>query len=141
MRCAMCGHEFDATDLGCHTSCPLSADCAVVCCPRCGYSTVNPARSRLGEWVGRLFRRGASGTSLALDDPLPLLRLRPGQEARVVSLGHDDDDDVLHLSHFGLFPGAAVRLCQAQPVPIISIGETELALDRAVAAKVQVELL
>ncbi len=140
MRCAMCGYQFDPTALGCHTSCPLSSGCAVVCCPRCGYSTVNPARSRLGEWTARLFgsRREAS---TAASGCIPLLQLRPGQEARVVSLGDDDSSEALHLSLFGLFPGAPIRLRQTRPVPIVSLGETELALDRVVAAAIQVELV
>lgn len=139
MRCAMCGYEFDATALGCHTSCPLSKGCAVVCCPRCGYSTVNPARSRLGEWASRLF--GSRPAEAAVTGCIPLLRLRPEQEARVVSLGDDDSQEALHLSLFGLFPGAPIRLRQSRPVPIVSLGETELALDRSVAANIQVELL
>ena len=45
------------------------------------------------------------------------------------------------LSLFGLFPGAPIRLRQTRPVPVISLGETELALDRTVAANIQVELV
>lgn len=140
MRCAMCGYEFDATALGCHTSCPLSKGCAVVCCPRCGYSTINPARSHLSEWAARLFGPRGEGRA-ATNGCIPLLRLQPGQEARVVSLGDDDSSEALHLSLFGLFPGAPIRLRQTRPVPVISLGETELALDRTVAANIQVELV
>lgn len=45
MRCALCGYEFDSTALACHSSCPLSAGCNIVCCPNCGYQTVDERRS------------------------------------------------------------------------------------------------
>lgn len=140
MRCAMCSYEFDATALSCHASCPLSKGCGVVCCPNCGYSTIDPARSRLTRWVSRLFSSPTATNTESLGS-IPLLRLRPGQEARVVSLGDDDSREALQLNLFGLFPGAPIRLRQTRPVPVISLGETELALDRSVAANIQVELV
>lgn len=142
MRCAMCGYEFDATGLACHTSCPLGSQCMVICCPHCGYSTVNPARSRLLTWVERWIKRPAPRlTRPAAPGPLSLLDLAPGQAGRVVALGDSEPDQLLHLSDYGLMPGAPVRLCQRRPTPIIQVGETELALDASLAADVYVELI
>jgi hypothetical protein len=54
MRCALCGHTFDPASLACHSACPLSAGCAVVCCPNCGYHMVNEARSETVTWLRRV---------------------------------------------------------------------------------------
>jgi hypothetical protein len=45
VKCALCGYEFDSTALSCHSSCPLAAGCNIVCCPNCGYQTVDEKRS------------------------------------------------------------------------------------------------
>ncbi len=139
MRCAMCGYEFDEKSLVCHNACPLGSHCSVVCCPQCGYSTVDPQRSSVVRWVDRLFHRAAPTPSAA--GPLPLLGLRPGQAARVVDLGDGPPDQMLHLSHFGLLPGAPITLRQTRPTPIVRVGETDLALDTRVAASIQVEVV
>lgn len=141
LRCSMCGYDFDPTDLACHSSCPLGGGCMVICCPRCGYSMVNPERSTALAWFKRLWRRPPSTPAPASDGSLPLLGLRPGQDGRVVSLGEGQPDQMLHLSHFGLLPGVPIRLRQSKPVPIIQIGATDLALDTAVAACIFVEPL
>ena len=142
MRCAMCGYEFDAAGLACHTSCPLGAQCMVVCCPHCGYSTVNPARSRLLTWVERWVKRPAPRSEpRAAEGRISLLDLAPGQEGRVVALGDSEPGQLMHLSDYGLMLGAPVRLCQRRPTPIIQVGETELALDAVLARDVYVERL
>ena len=142
MRCDMCGYEFDATGLACHTSCPLGSQCMVICCPHCGYSTVNPARSRLLTWVERWIKRPTpSAPPPRATDRLSLLDLAPGQEGRVVALGESEPEQMMHLSDYGLMLGAPVRLCQRRPTPIIQVGETELALDAVLARDVYVEPL
>jgi rubredoxin len=65
MRCTLCGHEFDPAALACHSACPLSAGCAVICCPNCGYHMVNESRSKTVVWLRRVWdgvhRRPAAG--------------------------------------------------------------------------------
>ena len=56
MQCQLCGGTFDPAHLACHTSCPLHQHCAVVCCPHCGYSSVDDSRSALVRVV-----RGVGG--------------------------------------------------------------------------------
>lgn len=45
MTCALCGYQFDTAALACYGKCPLAAGCNVVCCPNCGYQTVDESRS------------------------------------------------------------------------------------------------
>ncbi|MBI4728866.1 MAG: hypothetical protein HY775_05110 [Acidobacteria bacterium] len=56
-RCALCGLSFDPAASGCRGSCPVAGGCAVVCCPRCGYQTVDESRSRLAARIDRLGAR------------------------------------------------------------------------------------
>ena len=37
MNCALCGYEFDKDGLNCHSKCPMSDGCHIICCPNCGY--------------------------------------------------------------------------------------------------------
>ena len=61
MRCALCGHVFDASGQSCKPSCPMSGGCDVACCPRCGYS----------------FPREEKGLAGVLKKALVRLRSRP----------------------------------------------------------------
>ncbi len=144
MRCAMCGYEFAQSELTCHAACPLGVHCMVVCCPRCGYSTVDPARSGLTRRVMRLFRRGKGSTGSApVQRTVSLLDLKPGQGGYISEIGEGAGGETglfAHLSQYGLLPGTPVRLAQKRPVPIVQIGETDLALDQAVAAEISVDV-
>ncbi len=68
----------------------------------------------------------------------PLLHLSVGQEARVVYIVARDPDRLVKLSNLGLTPGATVRLRQTSPSAVITIGETTLALDPAIAGEIYV---
>lgn len=47
VACPMCGYVFDPKEhTGCR-SCPLEDGCATVCCPACGYQTIDVGRSHL----------------------------------------------------------------------------------------------
>lgn len=53
-HCPLCSLEFgDAS--GCHTSCPMSAGCGMIKCPRCDYEFVE--QSSIVNFVRRLFGR------------------------------------------------------------------------------------
>ena len=45
MRCRLCGHAFDPGALACHAGCPLGSRCSLICCPSCGYQTVDESKS------------------------------------------------------------------------------------------------
>jgi Fe2+ transport system protein FeoA len=83
----------------------------------------------------------AEGSSLGSDQPLPLSRLRPGQEGRVVYIATADGRRLEQLSGLGLFPDAVVRLLQKRPAAVIQVGETELAIDLAIAREIYVRPL
>ncbi len=149
MRCGLCSYEFDPAQLTCHGACPLGAHCLVVCCPRCGYSTVNPARSPLAQrLVGalrlgtRAARAGARGAGVVVGDggaAIRLLDLQPGQAGHVADVA-EAEDTLIQLSQYGLLPGTPIRLARKYPVPIIQVGQTDLALDRTLAARIYVDL-
>jgi hypothetical protein len=49
----MCGYRYDPDlNLSCH-ACPLHRGCQMVCCPSCGYQTVDTDQS----WLVRVFER------------------------------------------------------------------------------------
>lgn len=56
-RCALCGFEYDASQLVCHSSCPLAEKCAVICCPNCGYQVVDETQSVTIKFVEKLWER------------------------------------------------------------------------------------
>ena len=58
--CALCGCVFDPRAKACHPSCPLSGACGMVCCPRCGYGTVQEERGFAGMLKKALVRLGRS---------------------------------------------------------------------------------
>jgi hypothetical protein len=62
MKCALCGHEFTPDEARCSPACPLAGGCPVVCCPRCGYQTLDESRSvlvRLARKAGAVAKRVA----------------------------------------------------------------------------------
>ena len=138
MRCPLCGYEFAAEQLTCHDTCPLNGSCLVVCCPHCGYALANPERSRITHWLARLFHREAADPAPATPaGSVPLLSLRPGEGGAVTTIV-GDAERCAELSQYGLTPGTPVQLRQRRPVPIVAVGETELALDLPVAAAIYV---
>ncbi|HET9493338.1 MAG TPA: ferrous iron transport protein A [Chloroflexia bacterium] len=139
MRCAMCGYEFEQTDLTCHAACPLGAACSVVCCPRCGYSTVDPRRTSLASRVMGLFNRRSEAVAPQPEGAVPLLDLPAGACGHVADV-EGDPARLVQLSQYGLLPGTPITLARKRPVPIVRIGHTDLALDRSVAAHVYVDL-
>lgn len=54
MKCALCNYEFDKTDLLCHAGCPLAKQCAVICCPNCGYQVVDESRSHTLGFIRKI---------------------------------------------------------------------------------------
>ena len=139
MRCAMCGFEFEHTDLTCHSACPLASTCSVVCCPRCGYSTVDPRRTGLASRVMGLFNHRAEASAPQPGGAVHLLDLPAGTCGHVADI-EGDQAHLLQLSQYGLLPGTPITIARKRPVPIVRIGHTDLALDRSVAAHVYVDV-
>ncbi len=56
MICPLCGFEYDETALDCHAACPMAQGCAIVCCPNCGYQSVDESKSELAKLLRRLLK-------------------------------------------------------------------------------------
>jgi Fe2+ transport system protein FeoA len=142
MRCSLCGFKFDETRLVCHGSCPLNVYCAVVCCPHCGYQTVDMAKSPVNTAVRSLLARFRSVTPSEMPpEDIRLSALQRGQSASVIAIHAADPALVDHLQVYGIVRGAQVTLKQRSPTFVLQIGYTELSIERAVVNEIQVKVI
>jgi DtxR family Mn-dependent transcriptional regulator len=65
-------------------------------------------------------------------------QLRSGESGRILYVETTDHARLDRLTTFGLMPGSIVKVHQRQPSLVIILGETQLALDREIAAHVHV---
>ncbi|WP_371371351.1 FeoA family protein [Sporomusa aerivorans] len=63
----------------------------------------------------------------------PVTVLKAGDKARVVAIAGQDAGYIRKLTVFGLLPGADIEVMQTFPAYVLSIGNTQLALDREIA--------
>lgn len=146
MRCRLCGHRFDAASLACHASCPLGARCSLICCPNCGYQVVDESRSGVARLLRRVLRTGDDHAEErpARDDrdpsTVPLSHVRQGAAVEVRRFEEMSAARLSRLTGFGLAPGTVVTLRQRRPVPVVAIGETELALSEEIARRIRVHV-
>lgn len=148
MTCPLCRHVFDSSsNLACE-SCPLHRGCRLVCCPACGHSTVDPARTGLGRLVSRIGRRKRAGpppqapVARAGDARKPcvtLAAISPGSGARVSDFTGLDAHWREHLQAYGLAPGRWVQVVQHAPLTVVRIDHTDLALESRLARAILVE--
>ncbi len=68
-----------------------------------------------------------------------LHQLKPGQTARVVALTSADPARLDRLAAYGVVPGSLVRLDQIHPSLILTVDETVITIDRAVAEHILVQ--
>ena len=142
IECIMCGYQYDPDQhLACQ-SCPLHSDCNLVCCPACGYQTVNHRRSflvRLARYLSilkqspKLVDETSEGMTLA-DVP-------PGSKAELV--GFSDTfpaDRKAYLQAYGLVMNHQIQVVQHTPVTIIRLDNIELALENDLAKGIKVQL-
>jgi Fe2+ transport system protein FeoA len=137
LTCPFCGFEFAKEDTLCHHGCPLGAMCHLMRCPNCQYEFAE--KPQAVSWLGGLMRKRRKPAVELPEDVMSVRELRPGERARVLCLGAGSTDRHNSLAVFGLVPGAEVLLVQHQPSCVIWVGETELALDPAIAREVLVE--
>lgn len=142
MRCRLCGHTFEPVGLACHASCPLGARCSLICCPNCGYQVVDESKSGVVKALRRLWP-GAGDPQMPLpsprvDDAVPLSHVGTGTRVEVLELAEMPTSRASRLTAFGLAPGTVVALVQRRPVPVVRIGETELALSEEILGQIHV---
>jgi Fe2+ transport system protein FeoA len=145
----MCGHTFDVSSHLACSSCPLNKGCDMVCCPNCGYNSIDTRHSVLARLAAGLFAFGQTGkkdrrhqqrgngyTGITLAD------VPPG--ARAIVSGFSDEFPAERraiLQAYGLNPEYEVRVVQHSPVTVIQVENTELALEEELALGIQVKLI
>ena len=72
---------------------------------------------------------------------MPLTDLRSGDKEKVYYIVTKYHERLDRLSSMGLLPGVQIRLHQRQPTYIIQMGETQIALDNAIARDIYVRLV
>ncbi|MGE5226448.1 MAG: FeoA domain-containing protein [Planctomycetaceae bacterium] len=143
MRCRLCGHVFDASALACHAGCPLGARCSLICCPNCGYQVVDESKSGLAKALARWFGRNeddAASSRRPDDVGVPLTHVATGEEVVVHRLGEMPSGRASRLTAYGLTPGTAVAVLQRRPVPVVRVGETEIAISEEILAQILVRV-
>jgi DtxR family Mn-dependent transcriptional regulator len=70
----------------------------------------------------------------------PLSLLPPGTRGRVARVARDLTGRAERLAALGVTPGASVRLLQTFPGIVFECDQTEMAVERAVAAAIMVEV-
>ncbi|MER3458271.1 MAG: hypothetical protein C4309_06270 [Chloroflexota bacterium] len=64
MQCPLCGYEFDPSRQHCHSTCPLSERCALICCPNCGYQMPDETKTSVAAWLRRRLARLSAAADL-----------------------------------------------------------------------------
>lgn len=140
LTCPFCGFEFARADTLCAHGCPLGATCRLARCPNCQYEF--PETPRVVDWLGRLLGRApAPPPSEAPTGIESVQDLRRGERAKVVCLAGGGVSRRNNLTVFGVVPGAEITLLQQEPACVLQVGETELALEPAIAREILVERL
>ena len=142
IECIMCGYQYDPDQhLACQ-SCPLHSDCNLVCCPACGYQTVNHRRSflvRLARYLSIL--KQSSKLVGETWEGITLADVPPGSQAELI--GFSDDfpaDRKAYLQAYGLVLNHQIQVVQHSPVTIIRLDNIELALENDLAKGIRVQL-
>jgi Fe2+ transport system protein FeoA len=139
----MCGQRYDPDqNLACRT-CPMHQGCTLVCCPACGYQTVNPRRSKLVQLV-QLILAPSKATRISGSgvEGITLVEVPVGCEAKVVGFAADfPPDRKAHLQAYGLVPNYRVRVVQRSAVTIIRLDHIELALENDLARGINVQVM
>ena len=150
MRCQLCGYRFDATDMACHSECPMGRHCTLICCPNCGYQVVDESKSLLAKMLQRLWPTARNKQTsqpppkrLKIEPTeaptIPLNHMPAGRMVEVKFLEDLSAHRLAQLSLLGLTPGARIEVLQHRPVPIIRLGQTELALTNEILKQIWVQ--
>lgn len=69
---------------------------------------------------------------------VPLSELRPGTGGRITYIMTTNHQRLDRLTALGLFPGRVVRVHQSEPLFVIFLGETQLAVEKEIAREIYV---
>jgi ferrous iron transport protein A len=138
MKCSFCQFEFseEAAEAACGR-CALFGGCRFLRCPRCGFEMPRtPALIKLmRRWIDSHSRRHAAAK---LQIEMPLARLGTGGSAVVLNLTQSSNHERSKLMALGIMPGTELRLVQKFPSFVVSVGYTQLAVDKETAAGIMV---
>lgn len=120
----------------------MHSGCNLVCCPNCGYQTVNPDRSklvRLARYISK--RRSPAKNTLDREGQKTLADVQPGCSAKVIgfSAGFPPDRRA-YLQSYGLVMNYWVQVVQHSPITIVRLDHIELALENELAGGIIVEM-
>ncbi|HSB88527.1 MAG TPA: FeoA domain-containing protein [Anaerolineales bacterium] len=138
--CPLCGFHFDPAGRGPCARCPLATGCRIICCPACGYQFADPQSTLIGPWLQERRDRHRHGRSQAVYTPT-LADVPPGWRARIGAMQQISASRRQQLCAYGLQTAREVRVLQQQPVTVVQVGETELALEAELARSVLVDSL
>lgn len=134
--CPMCGTAVDGRTSAACPACPAGPQCGLTCCPSCGYTWVEPEQSAVGRTLQRLFRRQkASGGP----PPSTLADVPAGWNARLRGWARTPARRRQQLLAYGLAERGWVRVLRHSPTTIICVGQTEIALERELAATILID--
>ena len=132
--CTVCGPRFDPIAQAACANCPLYKGCTMVCCPSCGFTTLDHNQSSIVRWISRLpFRR--AGARLA-EGTTTLKAMPPGTLARVLTFLDLEKSQIEKFQAYGLTPGRWIRVIQQKPVTLVDLGNMELAVEGDLAEKI-----
>ena len=129
VSCAMCGHRFDPQEASICASCPLGKGCSLVCCPSCGYSAPDPARSTLVRLAARAAAGFAGGRRVPAGPGATLAQAAPGSRVTIETLEQVPVRERDQLLAYGIAPGHVVDVLQIRPVTIVRVEHAELAFE------------
>jgi Fe2+ transport system protein FeoA len=157
IQCGMCGEHFDpAVNPGC-AGCPVNDGCLLACCPACGYSMPNPARSRLVRLAARIAdavgsrgrarrvlsvtgRRSRSRADVTTAANAPTLAdAAPGTSVRVRGIGAGAVEWREHLQAYGISRGREITVVQQSPVTVVRVDHVDLAFETRIAREIAVD--
>ncbi len=70
---------------------------------------------------------------------IPVKEMKPGEEGVIAYVGTQNVKRLTHLSSLGVFSGNRLKLIQRRPSYVISVDETQLALDDRLAEEIYVK--
>jgi Fe2+ transport system protein FeoA len=135
----MCATEYDPDNNHACGSCPLGAGCKLACCPECGYTTVDPARSRLAGWMNRAMRRRAHRHRRGGRGDLQ--QVIPGERVLVLHLDRLPNGKRRRLEALGLAVGDELEVLIQSPVTVVQVGHAQLAIASELSRLIDVEPL
>jgi Fe2+ transport system protein FeoA len=141
--CAMCGQSFDALA---HVACTVHSGCNLVCCPHCGYSDINAQESRIAHFMSKIFNPTPTTQSVASSKNrfqkrrMSLQILPPGMKAKIIGLGDLPKGRQDQLLAYGVSPGRILMVKQQNPLTVVMVDHTEIALERVLAKEILVEV-